>query len=182
MLGAEDQGRIELPELAGRSILLRGLTPDDAAAVEELLADPQLAAALSPRAGGERAYSTGRLALSMVLGREESALHAGILTREDRRLVGTVSLQSWDRKEGTATLGYMLKPDCWGQGWAAEAVGLLLNYAQDIWKLRRVEGRCMDSNLRSARVMEKNGMMLARTIPLPGKEGGRINVYVLLHN
>lgn len=97
-------------------------------------------------------------------------------------LIGSVSLQNWNRQEGQAVLGYMLNPLWWGRGYATEALGLLLAYGFRELGLRKVEGRCRGDNYRSAQVMLRNGLTLERTLPMADGSGDVMKVFTLLHN
>lgn len=96
-------------------------------------------------------------------------------------MIGIVALQNWNRREGTATLGYMLDPAWWGHGLATEAVGLFLNYSVHTLGITRIEGRCTGDNIRSERVMLKNGMKLERVMPKVGSLDDVMKVFTLLH-
>jgi ribosomal-protein-alanine N-acetyltransferase len=55
--------------------------------------------------------------------------------------------------------GYFLQKKHWGQGYASEALAELLRYAFEEDGAWRVDGTCVADNLRSARVMEKCGLV-----------------------
>lgn len=76
----------------------------------------------------------------MLHGYDPGALHTGIYMLGQPELIGSVSLQNWNRQEGQAVLGYMLNPLWWGRGYATEALGLLLAYGFRELGLRKVEG------------------------------------------
>jgi RimJ/RimL family protein N-acetyltransferase len=54
--------------------------------------------------------------------------------------------------------GYVLRRDCWGFGYATEALRAMLELAFSLRDTRRVYALCEQSHLASARVMEKAGM------------------------
>ena len=55
--------------------------------------------------------------------------------------------------------GYFLKKECWGRGLCTEALQELLRYAFEEDGVRRVDMTCVADNIRSARVMEKCGLV-----------------------
>lgn len=55
-------------------------------------------------------------------------------------------------------LGWVFHKDCWGQGFASEAAGALLEYAVRELKIRHFIAHCDAENPGSYRVMEKLGM------------------------
>ena len=64
-------------------------------------------------------------------------------------------------------LGYRLRQDAWGKGYATEAVRAMLDKGFSELGLRLVWGETMAVNLASQKVMEKVGMSVVREIPTP---------------
>jgi [ribosomal protein S5]-alanine N-acetyltransferase len=82
-----------------------------------------------------------------------------IVDRSSERIHGRVSLANivrgaWDN----ATMGYFVDEAVNGHGFATEAVGLALRFAFGPARLHRVQAAVMPHNLRSARVLAKNGL------------------------
>ncbi len=75
-------------------------------------------------------------------------------------LVGSVRLWVTDVEYRRGEVGFVFRPDVWSRGYATEAVRLLLAYARDELRLRRVVATCHPDNVGSARVLEKAGMEL----------------------
>lgn len=63
-----------------------------------------------------------------------------------------------DRNPGQAELGYILRPDAQGQGYAKEAVGEVLRHAFETRELRRVYADLDPDNEASLRLLEGLGM------------------------
>ncbi|WP_052087669.1 GNAT family N-acetyltransferase [Paenibacillus wynnii] len=165
----------------GTAVELKPMLQEDAGTLRSLLSQPELRTHIVMRGDGLQNASMEKLMNRMLLAYDPCALHAGIYRSGDSELIGTVSLQCWNRRNGSAILGYLLDPVWWGRGFATEAVRLLLNYSFYELGITEVEGRCRESNSRSARVMLKNGMLLERVIPNVGSERDCINVFRLLH-
>lgn len=167
----------------GTAVELRPLLPAEGDRLTALLSHPEVQPHIVMRCGaGSQRAVMDKLVHRMLYAYDPCALHAGIYIRGSQELIGTVSLQNWNRHEGKAVLGYMLHPAWWGAGFATEAVGLLLNYARQELGLAKVEGRCRGGNLRSERVMLKNGLTLDRVLPLADGSGDVMKVFTLLHN
>lgn len=64
-------------------------------------------------------------------------------------------------------LGYRLRQDAWGRGYATEVSAALLEKAFTELDVRVVWGETMALNLASQRVMEKVGMTVTETVPTP---------------
>ncbi|KAA1187722.1 GNAT family N-acetyltransferase [Paenibacillus sp. FSL H7-0737] len=166
----------------GVAVDLRMIPPEDACHLQQLLSHPEVQAHIQIRTGaGSDLAQVEKLVNRMLFAFDPCALHAGIYLKEQQKLIGIVALQHWNRREGKATLGYMLDPAYWGGGLATEAVGLFLNYSVHTLGITRIEGRCRGDNIRSERVMLKNGMMLERVMPRVGSLDDVMKVFTLLH-
>lgn len=167
--------------LQGAAIELKNMASGDGELLKALLSHPEVQPHIQLRpASSSRQRVLDKLVKRMLTGYDPSALHAGIYIKGQPELIGSVSLQNWNRHEGKAVLGYMLSPLWWGRGYATEAVGLLLAYSFRELGLRQIEGRCRGDNLRSARVMLKNGLSLERTLPMADGSGDVMKVYTLV--
>ncbi|RYE83679.1 MAG: N-acetyltransferase [Hyphomicrobiales bacterium] len=78
--------------------------------------------------------------------------------RHDRAMIGEVSLILRNEVAGQGELGYIINPDCHGQGYATEAAMGLLRVGFEIAGLHRIYARCDARNASSYRVMERLGM------------------------
>ena len=73
-------------------------------------------------------------------------------------MIGTCGFTSFSCPDDSAEIGYVLHPDYWGQGLAAEAVQAVLTFGFENLLLHRVEARFIEGNVASLRVMQKVGM------------------------
>ncbi len=85
-----------------------------------------------------------------------------------------------DSSADAAELGYRLRRDAWGRGYATEGARALLGHAFDTVGVDRVWAETMAVNVASQRVMVNLGMTLSRSYvgewddPLPGAELGEV--------
>ncbi|MNO32262.1 hypothetical protein D3C76_222480 [compost metagenome] len=166
----------------GEKVELRTMPSTEAGVLKALLAHPLVQPHILLRQGTSSPHAyLDKLVARMLYANDPCALHAGIYAKGQQELIGTVSLQSWNRYENKAVLGYILNPLWWGRGLATEAVGLLLDFGIQELGLLKAEGRCRGDNLRSERVMIKNGLTLERILPMPGSSGDVMKVFTLLH-
>lgn len=169
--------------LLGTAVELKTMAAGDRAVLGTLLSHPEVQPHIQLRHGSSTHQGVlDKLVNRMLHGYDPCALHAGIYLKGQPELIGSVSLQNWNRREGKAVLGYMLNPVWWGRGYATEALGLLLAYGFGELELQKVEGRCRGDNLRSEQVMLKNGLTLERTLPMADGSGDVMKVFTLLHN
>jgi RimJ/RimL family protein N-acetyltransferase len=69
-------------------------------------------------------------------------------------------------------IGWRLRREAWGRGYATEAAQACLAYAWDVLGLEKVYAYTARGNLRSQRVMHKIGMTLAGDFDYPKAEAG----------
>ena len=80
-----------------------------------------------------------------------------ILRNSDSKLLGTISLLIKDLKIPNFEFGYWLRSSEQGKGYITKAVELLEDYAVNQLKVRRLEIRMAESNIKSKRVAERAG-------------------------
>ncbi|MBE6038760.1 MAG: GNAT family N-acetyltransferase [Anaerofustis stercorihominis] len=72
--------------------------------------------------------------------------------------MGTISVGSMNKLTSTCEVGYSLGSKYWGNGYATEALSLVIKYLFDVVGCRKVTAMHMIENPASGRVMEKCGM------------------------
>ena len=82
----------------------------------------------------------------------------------DGVFVGWCALNRWNPDFRSATLGYVLDDAAWGNGYATEAAGALLDWAFASLDLNRVQAETDTRNASSARVLEKLGFVREGTL------------------
>ncbi|HET9655031.1 MAG TPA: GNAT family N-acetyltransferase [Kineosporiaceae bacterium] len=136
---------------------LRPVAPDDAGALYAIFSDPQVM----------RYWSTppwNRPALAGLMVRADvedaaagRAVRLAVLRLEDEDLIGTVSLFHLDRGSRRAEIGYALRRDAWGHGYAGEAAAAVVGYAFTGLDLNRLEADIDPRNEASARLLDRLG-------------------------
>lgn len=83
----------------------------------------------------------------------------GITLKETGKLFGTIGLIPDPKRqnEQTRMIGYAIGEAYWGKGFTTEAVRALLDFGFEELKLDLISAYCYPFNLRSKRVLEKNG-------------------------
>jgi RimJ/RimL family protein N-acetyltransferase len=139
---------------------LRPFTAEDAAAVHAIRSHPEVARYLYgdpwDRAAAERAVEE-RAAMDR-LSEDDDALGLAAERRDDRAVIGemTLWLRSVEHRQGE--IGFVFHPDAQGRGYAREAAAAILDLAFDVVGLHRVFGRTDARNEASARLMRRLGM------------------------
>ena len=83
----------------------------------------------------------------------------GIWECETQVMVGGSWINPHDWELGYFDFGYWLRPSAAGQGYMAEAIRLLTDYALTVWHAQRVEIRCDERNERSIAVAKRLGFV-----------------------
>ena len=68
-------------------------------------------------------------------------------------MVGTIG--AYDYKDDTIEVGMSVKRDCWGHGYAAEALKAALEYLTEHENISCVTAWCAADNIGSGKAMEK---------------------------
>ena len=82
----------------------------------------------------------------------------GIILKSNGRMIGTCGFTSFDVPNNRGEIGYVLNPEYWGKGIAAEAACTVMRFGFGKLNLNRIEAKYIIGNDQSRRVMEKCGM------------------------
>lgn len=83
-----------------------------------------------------------------------------IVEKRGHRHVGNIRISQPHEMYGTTDMGIIVgERDCWGKGYATEAIGLALNHAFLAMGARKVIAGVYESNKGSIRAFEKNGFV-----------------------
>jgi ribosomal-protein-alanine N-acetyltransferase len=81
-----------------------------------------------------------------------------IMLREDDRHIGNIKLGPINWIHRSADVGILIgEKDCWGKGYATEAIRLVVDYAFRKLNLRKVTAGCYSDHQGSLRAFEKAG-------------------------
>src|SRR5690606_25549540 len=83
-----------------------------------------------------------------------------MVRRNDRKLIGQISLQWTDATASQAEVRFVISPEFRGQGYCSEAVRAALDVAFDELGFHRVFARCGAGNRGSAQMLKGLGMRL----------------------
>lgn len=157
-----------LKPLETERVILRELTPDDAAFIFELVNDPAWLRFIGDRGvrtlEDARAYiQNGPMAMYV---REGFGLWLVTLKPTDTP-IGMCGLIKRDALPDV-DIGFAFMPHYRQSGYGYEAASATLAYARDIVGLKRVVAILSQDNLASARLLQKLGFALERKFSLPG--------------
>ena len=84
----------------------------------------------------------------------------GIELKEEKRLIGGISLDKIDKFQNNANIGYWIGKDYWKCGYGSEALNEILKFAFNKLKLRRINAGVFVGNSSSGKLLEKFGAKL----------------------
>jgi RimJ/RimL family protein N-acetyltransferase len=166
--------------LSGPRLYLREVLPADAGGrYLSWMNDPEVTRYLESRffpttAGSLRAYVEARL------GDSDHLFLAIVLARGDRH-IGNIKVGPIDRVHRHADVGILIgESDCWGQGYATEAIRLVVDHAFGALSLHRLTASCYAGNEASAAAFEKAGFVREGVRRDHYRSGGRYVDAVML--
>lgn len=147
-----------LPVLETKHLRLRPLRMQDAKDIFSYASDPEVARYVlwepHQSLGDTRAY----------IRYVRSLYHRGLPSSwaveelSSSRVIGTIGFMWYSESWQSVELGYSFSRDCWNQGYATEALRVVLDSAFASLPLNRAEAQHDIRNPASGRVMEKCGM------------------------
>ncbi len=94
---------------------------------------------------------------------EQTDSHLGQLSTEHKTVIGSIRINSIEKKARCGMLGYEIHPTYWSNGYATEALGAVASYAYGDLGLNRLEAWTTEGNAASDKVLLKNGFQLEGT-------------------
>jgi [ribosomal protein S5]-alanine N-acetyltransferase len=142
--------------LDGARLRLRELRTGDLDAYMAIVGVPEVTRFLTMETRN-REQQAERLAADIGHAQARSRAYYLLATveRDSDEIVGSVRLGLDQPPHGE--LGYAIRPDRWGRGYATEAVGLMLGFGFDMLGLHRIQATCAPENEASQRVLAKMG-------------------------
>jgi RimJ/RimL family protein N-acetyltransferase len=141
-------------------LLLRELEESDAPAVNVWESDPQVVRYQSNDTSSLE-ESLARIRKNRVRaagGAPRSLYELAVVRREDEQVIGRVGMSIQRPEHREAEVWFVFRRDCWGRGYALEAMRALVDHAFGVLGLHRLYGDCDPRNTGSFRLMERLGM------------------------
>ena len=149
-------------------LILRNLVPEDYQAVFRWCGDPDVARYMVypvyTRAEDVKAW------IETLDPDDPDDYDVGIILKATGELIGGGGIY-YDPDRDLWTIGYNLRKDQWGKGYAAEMIRALLDYARSLRDVRGIQGTFAKANYKSQRVMEKLGMTFLEDVTLTKLDG-----------
>lgn len=146
-------------------LLLRPLGCDDLDEFAALHTDPEVTRFIRPF---DRSEAEERLRLDEREWRQRGHGLLAIVNRESGDFIGRAGLKYWPQFDETE-LGWVLRRDAWGRGYATEAARACLEWGFSEFELPYLTAMISPGNLRSIRVAERLGLTPLRDDELLGE-------------
>lgn len=147
------------PVLETERLVLRAVTPADAADMFGIMRDPRVARYFGSAPMVSVDEAAERIDRISVAFGEQTGVRWAITRREHSQLVGTCGYWRLVKPHFWAEIGYELAPEQWGRGIMTEAIGAVLQWGFTTMGLHRVEAQIHPANIGSQRVLEKLGFV-----------------------
>ena len=135
---------------------LRNITPDDWEAAFKWCSDPDVARYM-PYTAYTNPEDVKTLWLDKLNLDDPDSYDAGIVLKSTGELIGSAGLY-YEAEKDLWTIGYNLRKDQWGHGYAGETIRGLMEHVRKYRPVRGIRGTFAAENSKSRRVMEKLGM------------------------
>ena len=155
---------VPTPTLETARLRLRPFVDGDADALYSLQSNAFVLRYWDSPPWTDRARAELFLARCREIEEEGSGARVAVDRLDDDAFIGWCGVTGWNPDFRSASLGYCLGEAAWGQGFATEAAGALLQWAFDTFDLNRVQAEADTRNVASGRVLEKLGFVLEGTL------------------
>lgn len=155
--------------LATNRLVLREVTPDDAAFILELINQPSF-----HRFIGDRGVRTLEAARQYIIDRMLSSYQTygfgmyAVLLKDSSVPMGVCGLVKRDALDDV-DIGFAFLPQYEGHGYAYESASAVLGYARTTLRIQRVCAITALDNVRSMKLLEKLGLTFRKLMQLPGE-------------
>jgi ribosomal-protein-alanine N-acetyltransferase len=145
--------------LQGKRVLLREHAPQDLEAVVGYAADPRVARYVPWQPNTpEMARQFIDQAIEAASERPRLSYVLAVVELEGGRLIGAARIGVESEAHRRADIGYVVRRDRWGEGFATEAARVLVDFGFRDLDLYRIWATAHPDNPASSRVLEKIGM------------------------
>jgi RimJ/RimL family protein N-acetyltransferase len=149
---------MKLPVLKGEHINIRGFRLSDIESIVEYANDEQVSKFLPimpyPYTIKDAKYWVN---LSRREARTDKSCNFGIELSDSKKVIGGITLKNLNMTDLNAEVGYCIGRRFWKKGYSTEALGLILKFAFNDLKLRRVYAVVHEKNIGSVKLLEKAG-------------------------
>lgn len=152
------------PTLHTARLLLRPFTKGDKDAIYALMSNATVLRYWDAPPWSERTRADRFIARCTEMEQEGSGVRLAIERTVDGVFIGWCAFMRWDPGFRSALIGYCFAEMAWGQGFATEAAGAMVQWAFSTLDLNRLQSEADTRNRASERVLEKLGFVREGTL------------------
>lgn len=145
------------PVLRTERLLLRSIADDDVPALFVLRSDPRVMQHIKRPLAKTLDDARSVLAVQRAAYEKRTAITWAITRHGEPELVGSIGLWNIAAEHHRGELGYLLRPDLWGQGITREAARAVLDHGFGTLHLHRIEAQCDPANVASIALLDSLG-------------------------
>ena len=144
------------PKIETERLILRRYRESDIDAIYEIITDKRLSTYIKfPDLTKDEELECIR---TWIKEADESKYEKWIIERKsDNTIVGNISVNTVEKKHNYCSVGYAIRYDYWGNGYASEALKAVSDHLLNDIGYYLIECSCNELNTRSSKVMEKAG-------------------------
>ncbi len=149
-----------IPRLETSRLKLRAIFPTDAEAIFQLMSDPTVTKFHELEQFEDLQQAHDLISSFTQWFQNDQAVRWGILLKETSEFIGTCCFDTFDFDYQSVNLGYNLRSDHCGNGFATEAVNAIIDYAFAkgvVGPVNRIQAITVPENVASEKVLRKLG-------------------------
>lgn len=150
---------LSTPTLETRRLTLRPFTEADTDGIFALQSNAHVLRYWDSVPWADRARADRFIATCAQMAQDGMGIRLAIDRKSDGAFIGWCCFVKWNPEFRSGSVGYCFEEAAWGQGYATEATGGLLQWAFDSLPLNRVEAESDTRNIGSGRVLERLGFL-----------------------
>ncbi len=154
-------------------LLLRTLSEDDAEALHIFWSDVRVTRYMHINSLETMEQARAFIANLNTLMEQNELTRYSIVLKETNEVIGTCGFDSFVPEHQTAEISYDLGKPYWGQGFASEALRMILSDGFEGKELNRIEARIEPDNIRSIHALHKLGFMQEGKLRQAARKGDR---------
>ncbi len=147
------------PTLHTHRLLLREVTPDDAASIFKMRSDEQVMRYVGRPLQKDVSEAAKLIESIRDLFKQNEAVSWAVCFPHDPTLIGIIGFWKMDKDNHRTEIGYMLRADFWGQGIMNEAMTAAIEYCFKTLDFHSIEANTDPENEASGRILEKHGFV-----------------------
>jgi len=150
----------KFPGLETERLILRRPSPEDAKAYHQILSCPDVSHYSDVPHNPTEKRSQRFISWMSKLHSRGTGVGWILTLNDNNQAIGSVRINSIEKKAQYGVIAYELHPDHWGCGLATEALGAVVSYAHQQLSLNRLEAWTSVDNTASQKVLISNGFQL----------------------